>query len=156
MLHLYKILCKFVYLGHRIFALRYKDELSINEYTSANIPKNNYLIHWNKKKARTKRLKHSWYKQDSYGSLCVHAFILCGLVTLSMPCIQGTHWEILSLLHGVWWRGTVKYPGLVSRNTKGLCPMPCADLNFTPMPRAGVCDTLYVGNMESDDIPEIP
>lgn len=31
---LHKILFKFVYLGHHVFGLRCKDELSINEYTS--------------------------------------------------------------------------------------------------------------------------
>lgn len=34
---LHKILCKFVYLGHCVFGLRCKDELSINECTSLNV-----------------------------------------------------------------------------------------------------------------------
>lgn len=42
---LYKIVCECVYLGHCVFGLRCKDELSINEYTSLNIHKDNNLIH---------------------------------------------------------------------------------------------------------------
>lgn len=40
--------------------------------------------------------------------------------------------EILSLLHSLalWWYGTVKYAGLVSKNTKGLCPVPCTWFEF--------------------------
>lgn len=42
---LYKILCKCVYLGHRVFVRRWKGELKINEYTALTIQKDKYLIH---------------------------------------------------------------------------------------------------------------
>lgn len=47
----------------------------------------------------------------------------------------------------LWWHGAKKYPGLVTKNQKRRCPLPRADLDFTLMLRASVCDALHVGKV---------